>query len=186
MCGAICLCAIFIFVTFSAISIGIGIYVLSYFGEYGLSFSLLFEKLKYWSIFSLEIFATFIGFCMLIGMLYELAKDILKLKENNKNQKDINIIKQNMKKILMNIILNLVVLSTFYYLYYKWNSEYYKTVMILYSSIILGFTASFPLLKDGYQINRQTEDILVFKSCVNTSLLFVSYLVYNFYLKNKF
>ena len=184
MCGCICLCLGFVFLIITTISIAIGIKLLSYFGEFGL-YSLL-GKIKYWSIFSLEIFGTLVGFCILIKMLYDLAKDILKIKECNMNQKDMNIIKQNMNKILKNIILNLVVLSTFYYLYYRFESEYYKTVMILYTSVILGFTASFPLLKNTYQINSQNESLLIMKTFGNSSLLFVSYLVYNFYLKHKF
>lgn len=155
-----------------------------YFSDYSLYFVL--ERLKYWSIFSLEIIATFVGFIILIRMLYDLAKDILILKENNRHQKDISIIKQNLNKIMQNIILNLVVLSSFYYLYCRFESEYYKTVMILYTSVILGFTASFPLLKDTYLISTNTETLLIFKTFGNSSMLFGSYLFYNFYLKYKF
>lgn len=184
MCGCICVCLAFSFLVVTTVTIAIGIKFMSYFGEFGFYF--LLDKIKYWSIFSLELFATLVGFFMLTKMLYDLAKDILKLKENNVHQKDINIIKQNMNKILKNIILNLVVLSTFYYLYYRFESEYYKTVIILYTSVILGFTASFPLLKDTYQINYQNESLLYMKTIGNSSLLFVSYLFYNFYLKHKF
>jgi len=167
----------------SVVSIAIAIKLISYFGDYGFILSL--GQIKYWSIMFLEIFATLVGFFILTTKLYDLAKDILKLKENNKNQKDINIIKQNMGQILKNIFLNLVFLSTFYYLYYTFESEYYKHVMILYTSFILGFTASFPLLKDTYSINYQNESLLIIKTIGNSSILFLSYLVYNFYLKYK-
>ena len=185
MCGCICLCLVFAFLMITAVTIAIAIKFMSYFGEFGFLF--LLEKIKYWSILSFEIFATFVGFCILINMLYDLAKDILKLKESNVNQKDINIIKQNMNKILKNIILNLVFLSIFYYMYYRLESEYYKTVMILYTSIILGFTASFPLLMENkYNFYYLSENLLIMKTIGNSSLLFVSYLAYNFYLKYKF
>lgn len=183
MCGCICICLAFVSLIVIAGTMAIAFNLISYFGDFG--FYLFLVKLKYWSIFSIEIIATFFGFCILIKMLYDLAKDILKLKENNMNQKDINIIKQNLGKILKNIFLNLIVLSTFYYLYYKFESEYYKTVMILYTSVILGFTASFPLLKDTYKINYQSEGLLIIKTIGNSSMLFVSYLFYNFYLKYK-
>jgi mannose/fructose/N-acetylgalactosamine-specific phosphotransferase system component IID len=183
MCGCICWCLGLILLVIISVAILIGIKFMSYFYEFGFYF--VFEKIKYWTIFSVEIFATLVGFIILSQMLYDLAKDILKLKENNVNQKDINIIKQNMNKIMKNIILNLVVLSTFYYLYCRFESEYYKTVMILYTSVILGFTASFPLLKNTYEINYLSERLLMMKTIGNSSMLFVSYLFYNFYLKHK-
>jgi len=182
MCGCVCFCFSFIMITIVIMSFTI-LKFFSYYSEFGFYF--LLEKIKYWSIFSLEILATFLGYYFLLHMLFDLAKDILKLKGNNVNQKDVNIIKQNLHKILKNIILNIIVLSIFYSLYLKFNSEYYKTVMVLYISVILGFTASFPLEENNYEINLRNEWLLISKSIGNSSLLFGSYLFYNFYLKKS-
>lgn len=180
MCGCICFCISFLMIIIVITGFTI-LKFISYYTDFGFYF--LLDKIKYWSIFNLEILATLVGYYFLLHMLFDLAKDILKLKENNVNQKDVNIIKQNLHKILKNIIFNIVVLSIFYYLYLELNSEYYKTVMVLYICVVLGFTASFPLSENNYEINWRNEGLLIAKSIGNSSLLFGSYLFYNFYLK---
>lgn len=183
MCGAICICLCTGSVIFSIAGVGIYLKLFSLFGDFGFYYVL--EIVLYYSILSLKIFVTLVGVCILLQMLFNLAKDILELKKSNKYQKDINIVKENLFRILKIIIFNIIGLFILYECYITFQSEFYKTIIILYTCIILGFTASFPISEGSYTINTNTQGLLLLKTFGNFCLLFSSYSFYHFYLKHK-
>ena len=128
MCECICLVLLLTICLGSIFGAGI---IIRLFTDYDYGITYLLTIFKNYSIWSLSFCITFYGVAILLKMQLDFAIKIVDIKKN-KSIKDINIINQNIRKIISIIIINFLIIGVLYFFLDYLNSLYFKTIICFF------------------------------------------------------